>query len=353
MKEMLVMHYLNQFFAGKGGEDKADVPVGFHNGPLGPGRRLQALLGDLAKNVVTVYCGDNYFSGHTSEALAQIMQIVSDKKVRIVVAGPAFDAGRYGFACMEVCHFLSISADLKCVTGMHIENPGLLGYRQYKDRNVFAFPTSQSISGLEDALSRMARCILKLAAGDAMGPASEEGYIPRGFRVDEVVSKSGVERATEMLLNKLAGRVFSTELPVESIEAMTIPPPIANLTDACLALATTCGLVPLGNPDGLRAHRNTQWRKYSIDKLNSMKDGKWDVSHGGYDTVFMHDNPNYGVPLDVCRELERQGVFARLYPSFYATVGCGGGTSAMQTVAREMAVSMKDQGVNGILLVST
>lgn len=353
MKEITVMHYLNQFFAGKGGEDKADVPLGFHHEPLGPGKRLQALLGDLGKNIVTVYCGDNYFSGYTGEVLAQIQQFVSDKKVQIAVAGPAFDAGRYGFACMEVCHFLSTSMNLKCITGMHIENPGLLGYKQYKDRNIFAFPTSPSITGLEDALSRIARCVLKLTADETMGPASEEGYIPRGFRVDGVIGKSGVERATEMLLNKLAGRAFTTELPVESVEEMTIAPPIANLSDSCIALATSCGLVPLGNPDGLRAHRNTQWRKYSIGTLNSMKDSTWDVSHGGYDTAFMHDNPNYGIPLDVCRVLEKQGAFRRLYPSFYATVGCGGGTLAMQDIAGEMADDMKKQGINGVLLVST
>ena len=35
-----------------------------------------------------------------------------------------------------------------------------------------------------------------------------------------------------------------------------------------------------------------------------MKDGKWEVHHFGYDNTFMLANPNYGVPLDVCRELK-------------------------------------------------
>ena len=32
MAKVLVMHFLNQFFAGIGGEDKADVPVGSSEG---------------------------------------------------------------------------------------------------------------------------------------------------------------------------------------------------------------------------------------------------------------------------------------------------------------------------------
>ena len=37
---MKIIHYLNQFFAGIGGENKADVPVGLIEGAVGPGKRL-------------------------------------------------------------------------------------------------------------------------------------------------------------------------------------------------------------------------------------------------------------------------------------------------------------------------
>ena len=59
MPKVRVMHYINQFFAGIGAEEKADVPVDFREGPIGPGKRLQELLGDSAEIVVTVYCGDS------------------------------------------------------------------------------------------------------------------------------------------------------------------------------------------------------------------------------------------------------------------------------------------------------
>ena len=63
-EKIRVVHYLNQFFAQIGGEDKADVGLGFKDGPVGPGRALQQALGDNGEIVATVYCGDNYFAEH-------------------------------------------------------------------------------------------------------------------------------------------------------------------------------------------------------------------------------------------------------------------------------------------------
>src|SRR5919198_338712 len=55
MTTLRVVHYLNQFFAGIGAEDKADAPPGHRGGPVGPGRVLQQLLGDRGEVVATVY----------------------------------------------------------------------------------------------------------------------------------------------------------------------------------------------------------------------------------------------------------------------------------------------------------
>ncbi len=348
-----VMHYMNQFFAGVGGEDKAGVPLDYLEGAVGPGKRLQDLFKDSAEIVVTAYCGDNYFSEHMSEVLEKVLQIARDQEVEIVVAGPAFQAGRYGFACSEVCHFLSTSAGLYCVTAMNVENPGVDGYRQYKDRRVFLFPTTEVVAGMEDALTKMAGCVSKLATDSTMGPAAEEGYIPRGIRIEETVSKSSAERAIDMLLDKVAGRPFTTETPLEFLEEPAIAPRITNLKDVHLALVTTSGVVPEGNPDKLKASHNTEFGKYSIDKLDSMKDSRWDVIHYGYVTGQMHDNPNYGVPLDVCRELEREGAFARLYPYFYSSPGVGGTVSDMRAIGRRIALDMNAAGMNAAIMVPT
>jgi len=57
---MRVVHYLNQFFGGIGGEEVADTEPQIRDGAVGPGRLLEQVLGDDSKVVRTVICGDNY-----------------------------------------------------------------------------------------------------------------------------------------------------------------------------------------------------------------------------------------------------------------------------------------------------
>lgn len=348
-----IIHYLNQFFAGQGGEDQADLPVQVCPGPLGPGKRLQGLLEGSAEIAVTVYCGDNYFPAHRAEALEGILRITREEDIQIVVAGPAFAAGRYGFACVEVCHFLSTSLGLDCVTGIHPKSPALEGFKQYRDRRVFALPTAENVSGMEKALGKMAGFIRKLSSGASIGSASEEGYLPHGIRLVEVAKRRGVERALDMLLDKLGGRSFSTEIPVSSLQKVSVAPPIMNFSNITVALATTAGVVEAGNPDGFKTHRNTKWKKYSIAGLNSMQDKPWEVRHGGYNTLFMLGNANYSVPLDVCRDLEKKGLFGKLSPHYYSSPGQGGEISVMEGIGQAMASDMKAEGVGAVLLVST
>ena len=162
-----------------------------------------------------------------------------------------------------------------------------------------------------------------------------------------------------MLMAKLSDQPFVTEISVITEEVTPIAPSIRNMEKACLAIITTSGVVAQGNPDKFKAVSNTKWGKYSIHGLKDMKEGKWDVVHSGYDTVYMNADPNYGVPLDMVRqfeasqELEKGCRFARLYPYFYSSTGVGGVTSAMQHVGKEMAQNMKSEGIDGAILVST
>ena len=353
MPGMRVLHYLNQFFVGIGGEEQADVPVGSMDGSVGPGRPLQELLGDSAQIVITSYCGDNYFGNHGDKVIEQIGQIARERGIDLVIAGPAFTSGRYGFACAELCHGLTMSVGVDCVTAMHPENPGIEVYKQYKDRRVYALQTSETASGMRDALCKMAALARKLAAKSPVGRPHEEGYIPRGFRVDAFKTQNSAVRAVQMLLSKIASRPFISEIPVETLEAIPVAPPIADLKQSRLALITTSGVIPVGNPDGFRGFQNIRWGKYSIEKLNSMVEGEWDVLHGGYNTEFIKKNPNWGVPLDACRLMQKEGLFADIYDHFYSTPGARGLLSIMHQLGREMALELKAEGSNGVLLVST
>ena len=89
-----------------------------------------------------------------------------------------------------------------------------------------------------------------------------------------------------------------------------------------------------------------------MPNLPSMQDGNWEVTHGGYNTEFMSNNPNYGVPLDACRDLEREGVFAKLHPYFYVTPGSRGLISVMERIGKEIYLHIRADSVDGALVVS-
>jgi glycine reductase len=350
-----VVHILNQFFAGIGGEDKADIPAAVADGAVGAARGLQQQLGERGQVVATVYFGDNYFHEHKDDALAALLAEVDKHHPDVVVAGPAFNAGRYGLACAEICQSVSEKLGLRCVTGMEPENPGVGVYRDYHNDKVFLLPTAETASGMARALAALAPFACRLAGGEEFGPAAAEGYLPRGIRRLVRVDKSGADRAIEMLLAKVAGKPFTTEIPMEVWDKVEPAAPLADAAQANLAVICTGGVVPWGNPDGFKTYRNTHWRKYNFAELAALEPGKWEAVHGGYNVAFMNKNPHYGMPLDALRKLEEEGKIGRgkLYPAYYVIPGNQGSPAVMRRVGQEIGADMKKDGVNGVLLVAT
>ncbi len=209
MTTLRVVHYLNQFFAGIGAEDKADTPPGNREGPVGPGRVLQQILGDRGEVVATVYCGDNY-AGEQRGAIDEILGLVAKYRPDILIAGPAFAAGRYGLACGEVTLRARELLGVTAVTGMHVDNAATEVYRT----RLHIASTQRTAAGMADALATMARLALKLAAGTTLGSPADEGYVPTGRRVFEVAEQPAPLRAVEMLLRKVRGELYTTEWPV-------------------------------------------------------------------------------------------------------------------------------------------
>jgi glycine reductase complex component B subunit gamma len=350
-----VVHVLNQFFAGIGGEDKANIAVGVVEGAAGAARGLQAELRDRGKVVQTVYFGDNYFHEHKHEAKEAIVSEVDKVHPEIVVVGPAFNAGRYGLAAAEICQILAERLGLQCVTGMEPENPGVSLYRDYHNDKVFLLPTAETAAGMGRALSALAPFACRLAAGEAIGPADQEGYIPRGIRRLERTDRPGFERAVDLLLAKVEGRPFVTEVPMEVWDKVEPAPPLKDAAGAKLAVVSTSGVVPWGNPDGFKTYRNSDWRKYSFAELKELEPGKWEAVHGGYNVADMNRNPHYGIPLDALRTLEAEGKIGpgKLYPAYYMIPGNQGSPAVMRRVGQEISADLRKEGVDGVLLVAT
>src|SRR5437667_10305647 len=118
MTKLRVVHYLNQFFAGIGAEDKAETPPGHREGPIGPGRVLQHILGDRGEVVATVYCGDNY-AGEKRGAIDELLALIAKYRQDILIARPAFCACRGRLAGREVTLRERARRDQTWDTGTH------------------------------------------------------------------------------------------------------------------------------------------------------------------------------------------------------------------------------------------
>lgn len=103
MSKIRVVHYINNFFAGIGGEEKADIPPEKRAGVVGPGIAFQSQFNDGAEIISTVICGDTYFGENIESATQELLKMIKEESPDLFIAGPAFNAGRYGVACGTIC----------------------------------------------------------------------------------------------------------------------------------------------------------------------------------------------------------------------------------------------------------
>ena len=152
MGKLRVVQYINQFFAQVGGEDKADYPMEYHEGPMGPGLAFQQAFGDEAEIIGTIVCGDSYFGENTDKVKPEILKKVAELKPDLFIAGPAFNAGRYGFACATIAVAVQDELHIPVITGMYVENPGA----DEAKSKIYIVATKNSAAGMRDAVKKMA-----------------------------------------------------------------------------------------------------------------------------------------------------------------------------------------------------
>jgi len=343
-----VVHYLNQFFAGLGGEERAGHHPGRKDGPAGPGQLLQSLLGDETPIVATVFCGDNHFAENPAEAAEAILGLVAAARPDLFIAGPAFEAGRYGIACGALCRAVAARLGIPVLTAMSPANPAADAAR----REVPVVATGASAREMGPALQRMAALARKLLAGESLGPAAAEGLLPRDGRRNVWVERPAAERALDLLLAKLSGKPFETEIPLPVLDAVPPAPAIRALREARVALVTSGGLVPRGNPDRLKSYLSTTYGTYSVAGMDDLGGEAFESVHGGFLTAAVNEDPDRLVPVDVLRDLVREGALGALHDTFYSTVGNGTHPESAARMGREIAQALGAERVDGVILTS-
>ena len=349
MAEIRVVHYINQFFAGIGGEEKADTRPFKQEGVIGPGTALQAAFGEKMTIVGTVVCGDTYFNENLDSALKEVMEMIAGFEPQLFIAGPAFNAGRYGVACGAVCEAVSRQLNIPVVTGMYEENPGADMYK----KSVFVIKTGNSAAKMRRAIPAMAKLALKLGQGEAIGTPEEEGYLAKGIRTNIWYEERGSARAVAMLIKKLRGEDFQTEYPMPVFDRVTPRPAFKDLSKAKIALVTSGGIVPKGNPDHIESSSASKFGTYDLSGLADLTNETHETAHGGYDPVYANLDPDRVLPVDVMRTLENEGVIGSLYNTYYSTVGNGTSVANAKKYAHAIGLELKEAGVDAIILTST
>lgn len=342
MPKYKIVHYINQFFAGVGGEEMAHIEPEKRAGKVGPGMAIEKEFGDNGEIVATIVCGDSYFNENVDKAKATILEMVKSENPDIFIAGPAFNAGRYGTACGSVCKMIEEELKIPVITGMYEENPGVDIYR----KDLYIVSTKDNVAGMKEAVPTICKLAKKLLSKETILDPKTEGYIMRGVRRVKFADKIGAERAVDMLISKLKGDSYTTEYAMPVFDRVVPGKAIKDMTKAKIALVTSGGIVPKGNPDRIEASSASKYGEYKIDDMA-------ETAHGGYDPTYANEEPNRVLPVDVLKDLKNEGKIGSIYPYYYSTTGNGTSVKNSKKFASEFAQKLVKDGVDAVILTST
>ena len=309
MSKIRVVHYINQFFAGVGGEEQAHIEPELRKELPPISQQLQAKLGEEFEIVAAVVCGDSYFNENLEKAQATLLEMIKGENPQLFIAGPAFNAGRYGVAAGTITKLIQEKLGIPAITGMYIENPGVDMYR----KDVYIVEATDSAAGMRKVLPKLAKLAAKLAKGEE----------------------------------------FETEYPMPDFDRVEPAPALKDLSKATIALVTSGGIVPKGNPDHIESSSASKYGTYSIAGVEDLTAETYETAHGGYDPVYANEDADRVLPVDVLREFEKAGKIGKLYEEFSTTVGNGTAVASAKAFAEEIGKKLVADGVDAVILTST
>lgn len=350
MAKLKALCYINQFYAGLGGEEMAHEGLHVYEGAKGPAMGMNGLWKGEMEVVRTLACGDNFINLEENyEAIKpELLAMVKEAAPDVVIAGPAFNAGRYGVACGKFCDLITAELGIPSVTSMFPSNPAV---EMYLRKTVIA-QGAETAAGMRTSLPTLAALALKLAKGEPLAPAALDHYVPTGVRVNEVDEHSAAHRVVELLLKKLQSKPYVTEVPLRKDERVQAAPPIADASRLRFGLVTMGGLVPKGNPDKLRQYASVSYGTYQIDPATFDKE-HYESVHGGYDTTAVNQDPQRLIPYTAAMELKRRGTIGDVTQYFLSTCGIGTNVGMARQLGAAMANQLKADGVEAVFLTST
>ena len=118
------------------------------DGPQGPGRALAAA--GVAPDV-TLACGDDYFGEHETDAISTLLGWLDELAPDVLICGPAFGSGRYGYACGVLAREAG-RAGIPVVAAMTPDSPGVLA----AEGAAYIVPTGSNVASMRDVVPLVA-----------------------------------------------------------------------------------------------------------------------------------------------------------------------------------------------------
>ena len=344
-----VVHYINQFYGGYGGEDTASMGIVVKEEPVGPGLLLKGLLGDKYEIVATIICGDNHIAENIEEVCEEFVNLVRKYEAQLFIAGPGFNAGRYGMGCGAATAAVTEKLKIPAVTALYSENPGT---DLYKDR-AYILKTENNAAKMKEAMKQVAAFAVRLAENDFIGDGRKEGYHGCGPAIEIDYGTPASKRGLNMLLDKYYHRNFHTEVVMPNHEDIPVPVLSKPLHDVRLALVTDGGLVPKGNPDNMVPTNSKYYKSYSFGDTEKLDAASYEVSHQGYNKAFVLEDPNRLVPVDAAVSLKKEGKIGDVLTTYYTTAGVMTPMEMGKKFGEEISKELLDNQVDAVILTST
>jgi glycine reductase len=175
----------------------------------------------------------------------------------------------------------------------------------------------------------------------------------QGVRVNFFEKERGSKRAVDMLIAKLNDKPFTTEYPMPDFDRVDPNPAVKDMAHATIALVTSGGIVPKGNPDHIESSSASKFGEYSLAGVYDLDADTFETAHGGYDPVYANEDADIVLPVDIMRELEKEGVIGKLHEKYYATVGNGTAVASAKKYGAEIGKRLVADGVDAVILTST
>ena len=194
---------------------------------------------------------------------------------------------------------------------------------------------------------------LKLRAARPIGAPAAEGYFAARLTHNVVVGATAAQRATAMLLDKLAGRAFASEVPLPVFPPQPGAAAVRDLGHADDRPGDRRRPGAAGQPGRHRGPGRDALRRLQHRGPGGPRRRQYDISHRGYDTTYVKQDPHRLVPVDVARELEQEGAIGKLHETVYSTTGVATTLAHSQRMGREIAAKLRAAGVDAVILTST